>query len=1080
MRTFFSCLTLLAVLFASGQKWDVNNPPGVYDEVDFTVTEGTWMNLDLSPDGKQIVFDMLGDIYLMPVEGGVAKLLRGGLAFEVQPRFSPDGSKILFTSDAGGGDNIWVMDVNGENARQVTDENFRLLNNGVWAPGGEYIVARKHFTSGRSLGAGELWLYHISGGKGVQLTKRKNDQQDLNEPCFDPSGRYIYYSEDVYPGGYFQYNKDPNSQIYVVKSYDRYTGETETVISGSGGAVRPQVSPDGKYIAFVKRVHTRSVLYLHEKSSGREWPLYDSLSKDQQEAWAIFGVYSGYSWTPDGKNIVIWSHGKILSIEVATKTAKEIPFRAQVRQKIRRAVKHHQEAAPDEFESKMIRHAKTSPDGKTLVFSAAGYLYKKALPDGKPQRLTTQNAHFEFEPCFSPDGKDLVYVTWSDKETGSLRKLNLNTGKSAVISEGKGIFRTPAYSADGQNLIYWKEHGNDHQGFAWTEDAGIYVLSASGGAAKKISDIAASAVFSADGKWVYYERGNGLYKMDLNGQQREQVIESDYGKNYVLSPNNRWVAFSDLHKVYVAAFPETGKTLKLQAGGNNVPVAQFARDAGINLHWSPDSKILRWTLGSDYYSKALNERFLFLPEAADSLEALPIEGKPIGLTLKSDKPTATYVLDNARIITVDAGNKVIEKGYIVVRENKIAEVGEGAYNPEQAKVKQVTDIRDCSGKTIMPGLVDVHAHLWTFRQGLHPQQYWPYYANLAFGVTTTHDPSSNTEMVFTQSEMVKTGAMVGPRIFSTGTILYGAEGDFKAVINSYEDARSAVYRTKAFGAFSVKSYNQPRREQRQQVIAAADSLGVMVYPEGGSFFYHNMSMVLDGHTGVEHNIPVAPVYEDVVKLWAASKTGYTPTLIVCYGAVSGEYYWYQHSNVWENEHLMSFTPRSIVDSRARHRTMIPEEEYENGHILVSRSCKKLLDAGVKVNLGSHGQLEGLGAHWELWMLVQGGMSPMEVIRCGTMNGAAYIGMGDQIGSIEEGKLADLVILDENPLENIRNTESIGMVILNGRQYDAKTMNEYGGRSCQPFWFNNPMYAEKFPWHEGSESITRPKCLCGKH
>jgi Tol biopolymer transport system component len=154
-------------------KWDVNSPGGPFKEVSFTVKEGTWMNLDLSPDGKEIIFDLLGDLYSIPVGGGAAKLIRGGHSFEVQPRFSPDGKRILFTSDEGGGDNIWVMNRDGSGARQVTKESFRLLNNGAWSPDGEYIVARKHFTSGRSLGAGELWLYHVSGGTGIQLTHEK-------------------------------------------------------------------------------------------------------------------------------------------------------------------------------------------------------------------------------------------------------------------------------------------------------------------------------------------------------------------------------------------------------------------------------------------------------------------------------------------------------------------------------------------------------------------------------------------------------------------------------------------------------------------------------------------------------------------------------------------------------------------------------------------------------------------------------------------------------------------------------------------------------------------------------------------
>jgi len=321
-------------------------------------------------------------------------------------------------------------------------------------------------------------------------------------------------------------------------------------------------------------------------------------------------------------------------------------------------------------------------------------------------------------------------------------------------------------------------------------------------------------------------------------------------------------------------------------------------------------------------------------------------------------------------------------------------------------------------------------------------------------------------MVFSQSEMVKAGNMTGPRIFSTGWILYGADGDFKTVINKPSDASSAIARTSAFGAFSVKSYNQPRREQRQMVIDAARQQKINVVPEGGSFFFHNLSMILDGHTGIEHNLPVATLHDDVLKLWAASKTGYTPTLIVSYGSMTGENYFYQKSNVWENEKLLKYTPRFVIDARSRHRIMIPDAEYENGHILVSKSCKKLADNGVKVNLGAHGQLQGLGAHWELWMLQQGGMSNMQALECATVNGAYYIGMEDDLGSIEKGKLADLIILEKNPLDDIRNSETVSYTMVNGRLYDTSTMNEIGNYDNKraKFYWENSKYGTAFPWH----------------
>jgi len=535
------------------------------------------------------------------------------------------------------------------------------------------------------------------------------------------------------------------------------------------------------------------------------------------------------------------------------------------------------------------------------------------------------------------------------------------------------------------------------------------------------------------------------------------------------------VAFTELFKVYVAAMPQTGKAFELSKDTKAVPLQQVAKDAGINLHWSPKSDALHWTLGEEYFTARLTDRFLFLENAADSIPPMDSVGLRVGLELDTDKPKGTIVFTNARIITMNDKDEVIENGTIVVEGNQLTYIGASADAPTPKGAK----IIDVEGKTIMPGIIDTHAHLNTWRQGHSPQKQWSYYANLAYGITATHDPSSNTEMVFSQSEMVKAGHLVGPRIYSTGTILYGADGDFKQVVNSLDDANSAMRRMKAFGAFSVKSYNQPRRNQRQQVIEAARNHGIMVYPEGGSFFFHNMSMVVDGHTSVEHNLPVAPLYDDVIQLWKRTETGNTPTLIVNYGGVNGEYYWYQKTNVWEKERLLSFTPRAVVDSRSRHRTMIPDEEYENGHILTSKSCKKLNDNGVNMCLGSHGQLQGLGAHWELWMLHQGGMSNLQALRAATMNGAKYIGMDAEIGSLETGKLADLIVLDKNPLDDIQNTEFVRYTMVNGRLYDAATMNEIGNRDLPrgKFYWEQNKYSSNFPYHQLTRSFMRPTCGC---
>ncbi|WP_339652334.1 amidohydrolase family protein [uncultured Salegentibacter sp.] len=1066
------------------KKWDVNDPYSDdwnIKEVPLKTDEGTWMNLDVSPDGKTIVFDLLGDIYKMPVSGGKATLLRSGMAYEVQPRFSPNGSKISFTSDAGGGDNIWIMDADGENASQLTKENFRLLNNAVWTPDGNAIVARKHFTSGRSLGAGEMWLYHIGGEGGLQLTERKNDQQDVNEPSISPDGRYLYYSEDMYPGGMFQYNKDPNKQIYVIKRYDFETGENTTITGGPGGAARPQVSPDGKKLAFIKRVRTESVLFIHDLETGEEWPVYDKLSKDQQEAWAIFGVYPGFSWMPSGEEIVFWSEGKINKVNIEDYSSEIIPFEVENTIEIAETHRSEHQVFSEEFNPKVIRHAVTSPDGKTLVFNAVGYLWKKSLPNGKPQRITN-GENFEFEPAFSPDGKEIVYVTWSDSKMGALMKVGLSGRNPQKLTSEKGIYRNPAFSNDGKQIVFVKERGNSDQGQTFSKEPGIYTISASGENKKKIHDSGDFPMFSKDDSRIFFQTGGALMgslekslkSIDLSGNDERTHINSKHANRLVPSPDNKWVVFSHLHQAYLAPLTMTGRPLDLDNNTKTIPVTQITKDAGMNLHWSNNSQNVHWTLGDEYFTNKVSERFTFLESSPDSIPDITEEGTKIGLKLKTDIPEGQIAFTNARIITMN-GDKVIENGSIVIKENKIVSVGETS----EVNIPNNAKVYDLEGKTIMPGIVDAHAHIGAFRYGLTPEKHWPLYANMAFGVTTVHDPSALSESIFSMAEMVKAGEMVGPRIYSTGIILYGAEGDFKAVINSLEDAKSALRRTKAFGATSVKSYNQPRREQRQQIMQAAKELEMNVVPEGGSTFLHNMNMIVDGHTGIEHNIPVVPVYKDVKTLWGNSNTGYTPTLIVNYGGINGEYYFYQKDNVWENERLLNFTPRQIVDSRSRHRTKLPEEEYKNGPILVSETAKELSDIGVKVNLGAHGQLQGLGAHWELWLLQMGGMTNMEALQAATINGAEYIGMASEIGSLEEGKLADLIVLEENPLEDIRNSESVIYTMVNGRLYDAETMNEIGNNPKErgEFYWEDNKYNAAFPWHESTQSFTAPGCTC---
>jgi imidazolonepropionase-like amidohydrolase len=384
-----------------------------------------------------------------------------------------------------------------------------------------------------------------------------------------------------------------------------------------------------------------------------------------------------------------------------------------------------------------------------------------------------------------------------------------------------------------------------------------------------------------------------------------------------------------------------------------------------------------------------------------------------------------------------ADGGVIEDGTLVVDGNRIVAVGERG----RVEVPEGAHQVDIHGKVLMPGLVDVHFHASQSSGGLTPERNYENHATLAFGVTTAHDPSQDTESFFAAAELERAGLITAPRLFSTGTILYGAEGDFRAIVESLDDARSHLRRLQAFGAFSAKSYNQPRRDQRQQIVAAARELGMMVVNEGGALFQHNMTMVVDGHTGVEHSLSVPAVYDDVLQLWGASRVGNTPTMGVAYGGIEGENYWYQHTDVFDHPKLTRFVPRELLDARSRRRVLAPEEEYN--HFAVARVTKQLHDAGVSIQLGAHGQREGLAAHWELWMFGQGGMSPLEALQAGTINGARYLGLDRHIGSLEAGKLADVLVLDADPLVDLRNSDTVSLVMKNGRLYDALTLDEVG-------------------------------------
>ncbi|MFV0624410.1 amidohydrolase family protein [Sphingomonas sp. ac-8] len=1023
------------------------------ERLQFETSEATWMAPDVSPDGRTILFDLLGDIYALDAAGGTARPLLTGQAFETQPVFSPDGTRIAFLSDRSGATNLWVANADGSDARKLSaDTGPALYTSPAWSADGRFLYVSRTI---HSILAFELYAYDVRGGSGIKVTQarptgteRGDDRINVIGAVASPDGNYLYYSRKA--GSLWSHKPLPHWEIV---RRDLKSGAEDRIISATpGAAMRPALSHDGRLLVYASRDGAQTGLRLRNLVTGEDRLLASPIDHDTQMSGFYNDLVPRSVFLPGDKTVLTSIGGKLVRIDVADGTRRDVPFTAAVDLPLGHNTRV---AVPDEtgpVRVRIIQAPRLSPDGKRVAFAALGKLYVQGLSEGSVPAPVPGVEGMAFQPNWTPDGRTLVYVTWTADDGGQLWSVPAGGGKPRRLTRDAAFYSEPVVSPDGKTVAVLRtpqaERLNTATELGASLPTDVVMLPASGGTPRVIArpQGARGLDFDGTGARVRYIAGPTIHSVAVDGGEprAETALTVPNGNRYFaetpvppedarLSPDGSRLLVKAASQVYLLDVPPSlsAAPQKMELAHPSTALAKVTAVGADYIDWSADGRTILWSVGSTL--RTLPSAVAAQSKAGSAEQAATrIEAR---VEVPRDVPEGSVVLRGGTAITM-RGDEVIANADVVVTGNRIVAVGPSG----SVAVPAGAAIRDVQGSYLVPGFVDTHAHWFETRRQILDRNHWDFLANLAYGVTSGLEVQPFTIDVFGYQDMIDAGLMIGPRAFSTGPGIFS-----NVEINSLADARDVLTRYRDhYRTRNIKAYMVGNRAQRQYMVMASAELGMMPTTEGASDFNLNLTHALDGFAGNEHNMPITPLHKDVLTLYSKTRIGYSPTLGVLYGGAPPLSNAVIDGDILSDAKLRRFIPRGILETRLRDRTWVPPIDQTWSRF--AADALAIRRRGGLIGMGSHGTIQGLAFHIEMEAYASGGATPHEVLRAATAESAEEIGRATQIGSLEPGKYADLLILSKDPLADVRNARAIRQVMKNGRLYEAATLDEVYPRS----------------------------------